>query len=324
MGTETKPKVMRDALIDKIYEKMGENEKIFFISADFGSPSLDQLRAKYKDRFINVGIAEQNLINISTGLALEGYIVYAYLIAPFLMRAYEQIRINLAMLSQIRPLNLNIIAVGVGLSYDVTGPTHHCLEDISIMRCLPNVMFFSPSDHLLTERFIDASIEINKPKYIRLDGKSLNQIYNQTQLFDFKKGFCEIKRGKELCFVSTGYMTHKALAAAEKLKLMGVDVGVIDLFMLKDLDEEALASLLKTYNGVISLEEGFKNKGGLDALVSNIMRDHKLPQKQMNLGFADEYTFAVGNREYLHQLNKLGIDEIVPSAVEMARGNNLS
>src|SRR5208337_5213045 len=108
--------------------------------ADFGSPKLDKLREDFSDRFINVGIAEQNLVNVSTGLALEGYTVYAYAIAPFLvMRAFEQIRNNMSLLYHTRELNVNLIGVGAGLSYDVSGPTHHSVEDIAIIRTLPNM-----------------------------------------------------------------------------------------------------------------------------------------------------------------------------------------
>ena len=136
---------MRDVFIEGIYNRMQEDRNLFFISADFGSPKLDRLREDFKDRFINVGIAEQNLINISTGLALEGFTVYAYAIAPFLtMRAYEQIRINLSLHAQLKEININLIGVGAGLSYDVSGPSHHCLEDLSIMRTLPNLIVFSP------------------------------------------------------------------------------------------------------------------------------------------------------------------------------------
>ena len=106
-------KAMRDVFLHSLYEQMETNDKIFFVAADFGSPILDKIRTDYPNRFINVGIAEQNLINVSTGLALEGFIVYAYAIAPFItMRCYEQIRVNVAILSQIRPMNINFIGVG--------------------------------------------------------------------------------------------------------------------------------------------------------------------------------------------------------------------
>ena len=94
---------------------------------DMGAPVLDKLKVDFKSRFINVGIAEQNLINVATGLALEGFAVYAYAIAPFFMRAYEQIRVNLALSGQFKEINVNMIGVGSGVSYEVSGPTHHCL-----------------------------------------------------------------------------------------------------------------------------------------------------------------------------------------------------
>ena len=106
---------MRDALLNNIHLKMDDDKRIFFVTADFGSPVLDRIRADFPDRFINVGIAEQNLINISSGLALEGYKVFAYAIAPFItMRCFEQLRVNLALLSEVRDLNVNLIGVGAG------------------------------------------------------------------------------------------------------------------------------------------------------------------------------------------------------------------
>ena len=156
MNPDPTIKTMRDVLIEAIYKKMALDERVFFLSADFGAPALDKLRKDFGDRFINVGIAEQNLVNIATGLALEDCIVYAYAIAPFLtMRAYEQIRLSLSISAQIKPVNVNLIGVGGGLSYDVAGPTHHCLEDISLMRLLPNMTVFSPSDWKLAENFFD-------------------------------------------------------------------------------------------------------------------------------------------------------------------------
>ena len=117
----TKMKTMRDALIEGIYRRMHDDRQIYFLSADMGAPILDKLRVDFKDRFINVGIAEQNLVNVAAGLALEGFTVYAYAIAPFLLRSYEQIRVNLALSSQVRELNVNIIGVGAGVSYDIRG-----------------------------------------------------------------------------------------------------------------------------------------------------------------------------------------------------------
>lgn len=138
-----KPRAMRDTLLTSILAAM-ESDDVFFVTADFGSPVLDQIRERYPQRFINVGIAEQNLINVSAGLALEGFKVFAYAIAPFItMRCFEQIRVNLALLSTVRPMNVSLIGVGAGYSYVVSGPTHQCYEDITLMRSLPNMQIFS-------------------------------------------------------------------------------------------------------------------------------------------------------------------------------------
>lgn len=305
-------KIMRDVFIEQIYHRMQENLNIFFLCADFGSPMLDPIRAEFKDRFINVGIAEQNLINVSTGLALEGYTVYAYAIAPFLiMRAYEQIRVNLSLHSQLKEINVNLIGVGAGLSYDVSGPTHHCLEDISIMRTLPNITVFSPSDWVLAQKFVDYSIKIKKPKYIRFDGKPLAPIYKEIDDVTFENGFCEIRKGDEICLVSTGYMTHSAVKAANVLAEDNIDIGVIDVFLLKPLNEDLLIEALKKYRCIITLEEAFINKGGLDSLISCLVNSMNSSTRLKRMGFEDAFVFDIGGRGYLHKLNNLDEDSII-------------
>lgn len=299
-------KTMRDALIDNIYKKMRKDDRIFFISADMGAPALDKLRQEFSDRFINVGIAEQNLINIATGLALEGFIVYAYAIASFItMRAYEQIRTNLALSSQQKAMNVNLIGIGTGVSYDMSGPSHHCLEDISIIRTLPNIMLCSPSDWVTAKKFVDFSIDVKKPKYIRLDSKCLPQIYNENQSFLWEKGFCELLKGENVCIISTGYMTHKALQLAKEFKIDNRNIGVIDMFMLKPICEGSLFELIKKYKTIITIEEGFVNKGGMDSLVSNLLRNKNSDIILKSFGFGDNYVFKCGDREVLYEAGGL-------------------
>lgn len=174
-----RPMAMRDVFLEQIWKKMADDQNIFFVSADFGSPILDKIRADFPDRFVNVGIAEQNLINVTAGLALEGYTVFAYAIAPFItMRCYEQARVSLALLSEVRPMNVNLIGVGAGYSYVVSGPTHQCYEDITLMRALPNFEILSPSDHLTTKEMFNRVIENQRLKYLRFDAQVLPTIYN--------------------------------------------------------------------------------------------------------------------------------------------------
>lgn len=314
---KTDMKTMRDAFIEQVYHRMYQDNDIFFLSADFGSPKLDVLREKFKDRFINVGIAEQNLINISAGLALEGCTVYAYAIAPFLiMRGYEQIRINLSLHAQVKEMNVNLIGVGAGLSYDVSGPTHHCLEDISIIRTLPNITVFSPSDWALAEKFVDYSIKVRKPKYIRFDGKPLPQIHENIEAIKLEDGFHEMKRGEDVCLVSTGYMTHKVMGIADVLAKEGINIGVVDVFLLRPLNDDLLYERLKGYKCVLTLEEAFKNKGGLDSLVSVILNDRNSNIRLIRMGFKDTYVFEMGSREHLLKLNKLDGESIIKNIKE--------
>lgn len=305
-------KTMRDALIDNVYKKMQDNSRIFFLSADMGAPALDKLRQDFKDRFVNVGIAEQNLINISTGLALEGYTVYAYAIAGFLtMRAFEQIRTNLALLAQQKVINVNLVGVGTGVSYDISGPSHHCIEDISIIRTLPNIILCSPGDWVTAEKFVDFSINVKRPKYIRLDGKPLPQIYEENANFEWEKGFCELVKGDNVCIVSTGYMTHKALKVVKQLKSCNGNIGVIDVFMLKPINEDVLFTKLKHYKTVVTIEENFKNRGGLDSLVSNMLKEKNTDIKLKNLGFEEKYIFQSGSRDFLHELSHFSEKNII-------------
>ena len=315
----TEKKAMRDVFIEQIYNRMTDDDSLFFLSADFGSPKLDRIREDYKDRFINVGIAEQNLINVATGLALEGFTVYAYAIAPFLiMRAYEQIRNNLSLLSHTHEINVNLVGVGAGLSYDVSGPTHHSVEDISIIRTLPNITIFSPSDWVLAEKFADYSIKSKRPKYIRFDGKPLPNIYNK-EVVDLQKGFFELADRGEVCLVSTGYMTHTALRAVDKLNKDKIDVGLIDVFLIKPVNEDMFFNVLNKYKYIITLEEAFINKGGLDSLVSALLenRDSRIRLKRM--GFKDEYVFDMGGREHLHKKNNLDEEGIIKNIKEILK-----
>ena len=301
-------KTMRDAVIGQVYERMARNDRIFFLSADMGAPLLDKVRADYPDRFINMGIAEQNLVNVAAGLALEGYSVYTLAIAAFYMRAAEQIRNHMAMSAEIRAVDVNMLGVGAGVSYDLSGPSHHCLEDISVMRTLPNLTTVSLSDWVAAKG-LPAWVGRNPgPKYIRLDGKPLPAIYDESEPPDLGAGFCELRPGEKVCLVATGHMTHKALKMADIATRH--KVGVVDLFLLSGLNRQALYQILAKYRTLITLEEGFIGKGGMDALIARILQENDADIKLKPLGFQDTYHFKFGNREFLYDLNHCGTEAI--------------
>ena len=293
---------MRDAFIGTLCERMAADHLIFFLTADLGAPTLDRMRTEFPDRCINVGIAEQNLINIATGLALEGYAVYTYAIAPFItMRAYEQIRVNLAISSQIRPVNVTILGLGGGLSYQVSGPTHHCLEDLAIMRLLPNMSVYCPADWVTAQALVDHTRFNTGPNYIRFDGNALQAIYDDPSAIDLGKGFSQLAAGSDICLVSTGFMTHRALKVIQERQ----GIAVIDLFSLKPCDDKALATALSPYRYVITMEEAFINNGGLDSLTAKVIRAHGLSCQLHSVGVNDRYVFDLGSRNHLHAINRM-------------------
>ena len=311
-----KPLPMRDVFLEKIWLEMSVNSSIFFISADFGSPVLDKIREDFPDRFINVGIAEQNLINITAGLAIEGYTVFAYAIAPFItMRCFEQIRVSLALLSEVRPMNVNLIGVGAGYSYVVSGPTHQCYEDITIMRALPNFQVLSPADHITTSALFDSCVATNGLRYLRLDAQVQPVLY-PLELPVPSDGFHLHKKGSKVCFIATGFMVHTAFKAAEEINKNGFKVGIIDIFNLTNFSKEGLKKVLESYSAIVSFEEGFRGRGGLDSMLFEFIAESKLNLKTLSIGVDPGYSFELGSRNELHEKvgigNKSAMKKILP------------
>jgi transketolase len=316
-----KPRAMRDALLEQIHGAMASDPTIFFASADFGSPVLDRIRADHPTRFVNVGIAEQNLINISAGLALEGYKVFAYAIAPFItMRCFEQIRVSLALLSEVRPMNVNLIGVGAGYSYVVSGPTHQCYEDITLMRALPNFQVMSPADHITAELLFRRCVGELGPKYLRLDAQVLPVVYtnNAPNIAD---GFNVHHREGAICIVATGYMLHTAFTVAERLLANGVRVGIIDLFDLARFSAEKLREELSRYETIVSMEEGFAGRGGLDALLYNFIGHNAIDVKLLNIGVEGGYRFELGTRAELHEQVGIGPDVVTRRILDFSKSS---
>ncbi|KTD24143.1 MULTISPECIES: transketolase family protein [Legionella] len=317
-----RPIAMRDAFLERVCQTMAEDKRVFFVSADFGSPVLDKIRTQFPERFVNVGIAEQNLINISAGLAIEGFKVFAYAIAPFItMRCYEQIRVSLALLSEVRPLNVTLIGVGAGYSYVVSGPTHQCYEDLTLMRAMPNMAVYSPADHVATAKLFELCLSNNGPKYLRLDAQVLPVLYesNPPQL---NLGFHEHRVGKKVCLIATGYMVHTALKVAERLSSKGIHVGVIDLFNISHFAADSFASLLSHYKGVVTMEEGFRGRGGVDAMLFDFIARRHMNLPVLNIGVEGAYRFELGSRDYLHEQVGIGEEIVTKNVIEFV--NNIT
>ena len=302
-----RPRAMRDALLERIWTAMKQDDRIFVVTADFGSPVLDRIRADFANRFVNVGIAEQNLINVSAGLSLEGFKVFAYAIAPFItMRCFEQLRVSLGLLSTLRPLNVNLIGVGAGYSYVVSGPTHQCYEDITLMRGLPNFQVLSSADHVTAAAFLDRCLSENGPKYLRLDAQVLPVIYTDAVgAPDLAKGYHVHRSGGHVSLIATGYMLHTAITVAERMAASGFD--------LCRFDEDALLAALSESSGIVTLEEGFRGRGGMDSMFFDLIARKKPSIRMMNIGVAGGYRFELGSRAELHEAVGIGVDAVTAS-----------
>lgn len=301
-------KTMRDSFLEELYMTMKENKNIILVSADFGAPSLDKIRQEFPHQFINVGIAEQNAVNVGVGLALEGFVVYIYAIAPFIsMRAFEQIRVNMAILSQFRKMNVNIIAVAIGMSYSTSGATHHCLEDLSIIKTLPNIEIFSPSDYILSQMYVKRSVENNGAKYIRLDGGA--SIALKSDEYNFSNGFRVLQDGIHLAVISTSYMSNLLGNIIPKYP----NIKFIDLYLINNYNYKALKSELASIQTIITIEEGFKGAGGLDSEINF----HFKGKKVVNIGLEKRYCLDVGSREFLHKQCKIDLENIEKTIKEL-------
>ena len=156
---------MRDAFFDAVYDEAAQNPSVYFLSDDHGAFSLERFQKDFPDRYINIGIAEQNMIGVSSGLSLSGKIVYCYGISPFVsLKVLEQISLDLAAIGS----NVNIVSVGAGFTYATDGPSHHGLQDLSAVLSTPNITILNSSDPKSTQAFAKIATRQNGPKYIRI------------------------------------------------------------------------------------------------------------------------------------------------------------
>ena len=236
---------MRDFFWKLVYKEMKSENDIIVVTADFGSPALDAIRERFPERFVNAGISEQNAINLSLGLALEGFTVFVYGISPFItMRCYEQIR-TACITSHMKNLKINIVGVGAGASYSLSGPSHFAFEDIMIMNIL-GIDVVSPSDNFLVETTFEKCFE-RGIRYFRFDSKPL-PVLKGGKLFK-SAGFRIFKGDSRKFCITTGYLTH-AILKRKKL-------SVIDLFLLTDFDEHVLNQFLDNAEKVFVAFECF-------------------------------------------------------------------
>ena len=289
MGKDTKSIILnqtssqRDAFFTRIYEMMKHDKDILIVVADMSTPVFDKVREDFPHRFFNVGISEQQAILLASGLAKEGKKVFVYAISTFMiMRCYEQIRVSQGVMK----FPITIVGVGSGYSYDDSGPTHHMLEDISIMRVLPHMTIHSISDNVMARRVAEESVEMNTPNYVRFDRHIRPDIYKDDD--DFSFGYNVLEEGTDGYFISTGIMTDMAIQHYDGR------LGIIDLHTIP-CHESSLSEIIQDKK-VITLEEHFL-PGGLGSYVLEIISDNDLNTKVRRIGLKQAYIYRYGGRQ---------------------------
>ncbi|GBL04008.1 transketolase family protein [Glaciecola sp. KUL10] len=280
-----------------------ENENVLLMSADLGrSSGLASFYSNYPERFVNVGIAEQNMIGVAAGLSRCEYNVFASTFAPFAtMRAAEQVRMNMGYMKE--PVKL--IGLGSGLSMAFLGNSHFGLEDVSVMRAIPGLTILSPADGFELALMIEKLSDYDQPCYVRLTGAPNYPVVFEER-FDFQIGKSTWVRPKaKVNILSTGTTSGHALSAIDLLANEGTTLGLLHLSTLKPIDEAALIELVKDSEILFVCEEHTKI-GGLYSIIAELIVKYSLfTTKIINRSLPDEY-LETGDYEYL--LNLYGLD----------------
>jgi transketolase len=303
----------RDAFWTTVYEMARANPDIVVVSADMGAPSLDVFRKNLASQFVNAGIAEQNTIAVASGLTLAGKRVFTYAIAPFIaLRCLEQIRVQSGLMN----IPITIVGVGAGFGYADSGPTHHLLEDIAILRAIPRIVIQSITDSVMSAAVARLSCTFKTTNYVRLDRQVFPDVYKPGE--DFGKGLSILKKGSDCCIVSCGNMTHAALAVARNLVKKKIDIAVMDMYSLPvnvDLFLKSIAGMKR----IVTLEEHFL-PGGLGSAVCEVVCDSKLTVPVERIGMEPKgYCYQYGGREALREHYGIGIKNIEKRIVDFCK-----
>ena len=278
-----------------------EYSNTLFLTADMTfAAGLERFKNNYPDRIYDLGIAEQNLIGVASGLASEGYCPFAVTYATFLAtRALDQVKMNLGYMKQ--PVKL--VGLNAGFAAGILGPTHMGLEDISAIRSIPNITIISPADMTEVVKSIIAAAEYNGPLYIRLTG-DMNQTQVYTEDYDFHIGKAvTLLEGSDITFITTGVVTSNVLNAAKSLYENGISSTVINMHTIKPLDENAILKALKS-KLIISVEE-HSVIGGLGSSICEFISSLNIITPVLRIGVNDYYPHA---GSYSALLSECGLD----------------
>lgn len=270
------------------------------------SAGLDRYRKTFPNKYLDVGIAEQNMIGVAAGLASENFNVITTTFAPFqTLRCCEQIKVNVGYMKQ----KICMVGIASGLALGALGYTHCCIEDIGILRTIPGIIIISPADSLETVKALEAAVKLKNPSYIRLTGSSNNPIvYEKDYNFEIGKSIV-LKEGTDIAIFSAGAMVHRSLEVAKVLDAKNVSCKVINMHTIKPIDKNIIDDVCKNFKLIVSLEE-HNVIGGLGSAISEYKSTIKNSPKQMILGVNDQYTKG-GSYKFLQEKHGLTSEKIV-------------
>ncbi len=298
---------MRNSVINTIVKRAEKDKKLFFVSGDAGYGVLDEYKKRFPDRYLNMGVAEQNMISFAAGLGLVGYKVFVYNIIPFVLyRCYEQVRNDICY----QRLPITLIGIGSGVTYAPQGFTHYAVEDIAIARTLPNLVIFSPADPVESEKCAEFALESRAPVYIRL-AKSGESLIHKNDIKDITKPLV-ISEGEEIAILFHGSIGIEVIKALENMEKRPT---VISVPMIQPLDFSYLLERLEGIHALITVEEHFV-EGGLGTVISEWLTKEKLPFKLVRLGIKNEFIHSIKNKSGMRDLYGISSDKIRRTILE--------
>ena len=296
----------RDAIFGELYKIALNDKNVVVMTADTGALKFEEFQRDMPNRFYNVGVAEANMMSVAAGLALEGKHVFVFGISNFVtMRCLEQVKIDICAMN----LPVTILGMGTGYSYGTDGPTHHITEDVAIMRALPNMTIWSPSDYTMTAQLVNTAYKLNAPSYIRFDKGPFENIYTVEDEFDdgIKKMFNTFH---DATIVATGITVTQALEVQKTLADDDYYVSVIDFYRLKPVNRYMFYELMLDVKRILTLEEHCRD-GGLGSIVLESLNDCGLNIPMKRIGLADCFRPKPGSREYLRGLSGSNTESVV-------------
>lgn len=282
----------RQVICDCLMKAAEKDKDIVVVCSDSkGSGALTPFADKFKEQFVEVGIAEQNLVTVSAGLAACGKKVYAASPASFLStRSYEQAKVDVAYSGT----NVKLIGISGGISYGALGMSHHSCQDIAAFSSLPDMRVYLPSDRFLTEKLMEALLLDEKPAYVRVSRSATADVYDQNITFALNQANI-ISEGADVAIIACGEMVPAAVSAASLVKECGIDAGVIDMHCIKPMDEDAVIKAAQRVSCIVTVEE-HSPYGGLGSRVAQIVSEH-CPKKVINIALPDGHIMTGTNHE---------------------------